>query len=113
MRGLYAALRANPIGFIIGLIGALVAGFMYLWENSEGFRNFWIGLWEAIKTAASWAWNIVLMPVFDPIGSLSSWVFNNIVAPAIARFRAALRLLGDVVSWLGHYITYQVWAAIS
>src|SRR5690606_41678386 len=64
---------------------------MYLWENSEGFRNFWIGLWEAIKTAVSWAWDNVLKPVFDAIGSLISWVINNIVAPAIARFRAALR----------------------
>jgi hypothetical protein len=24
---------------------------MYLWNNCEGFRNFWIGLWEGIKGA--------------------------------------------------------------
>lgn len=49
---LNAVMNANPIGLIILAITALVAGFMLLWDNCEGFRNFWIGLWEGIKTAA-------------------------------------------------------------
>ena len=49
---LNAVMNANPIGLIILAITALVAGFMILWNNCEGFRNFWIGLWEGIKTAA-------------------------------------------------------------
>jgi tape measure domain-containing protein len=48
---LWAVLMANPIIAIIALIMALVAGFMYLWNNCEGFRNFFIGIWEAIKSA--------------------------------------------------------------
>lgn len=48
-----AALKANPIGLIITAITALVAAFVYLWNNCEGFRNFWIGLWEGIKKAVS------------------------------------------------------------
>lgn len=50
---LNAALNANPIGIIITLIAALVAGFVALWNKSEGFRNFWIGLWEGIKNVVS------------------------------------------------------------
>lgn len=50
---LNAVMTANPIGLIILAITALVAGFMLLWNNCEGFRNFWIGLWEKIKTAAA------------------------------------------------------------
>jgi phage-related protein len=46
-------MEASPIGKVILLITALVAGFMLLWNNCEGFRNFWIGLWEGIKTAAN------------------------------------------------------------
>ena len=46
-----AVLAANPIGLIIIGITALVAGFVYLWNNCEGFRNFWINLWDKIKTA--------------------------------------------------------------
>ncbi|MGH4125094.1 MAG: phage tail tape measure protein [Clostridium sp.] len=39
----------GPIGITILIITALVAGFIYLWKNCEGFRNFWKSLWEGIK----------------------------------------------------------------
>ena len=31
-------------------IAALVAAFVHLWNTSKEFRNFWIGLWDGIKT---------------------------------------------------------------
>lgn len=46
---LNATLMANPIGLVVGAIGALVAAFVYLWNTSDGFRNFWIELWNNIK----------------------------------------------------------------
>ena len=52
-QALNIAMKANIIGLIIGAITALVAGFIYLWNNCEGFRNFWLGLWEVIKNAVS------------------------------------------------------------
>lgn len=52
-KALNVAMAANPIGLIIAGITALVAGFMYLWKNCEGFREFWINLWEKIKKATS------------------------------------------------------------
>ena len=48
---LNTVMAANPIGLVIAGITALVAGFMYLWKNSESFRQFWIDLWDNIKTA--------------------------------------------------------------
>lgn len=50
---LNAALSANPIGIVIVAIGALVAAFVILWNNCKGFRDFWIGAWNGIKTAFS------------------------------------------------------------
>ena len=49
---LNAVMNANPIAIVITVIAALVAAFIYLWNNCEGFRNFWIGLWAKIKEAA-------------------------------------------------------------
>mgnify|MGYP003301487996 CR=1 FL=1 len=52
------ALRANPIGLVISLLAGLVAGFVYLWNNNKGFRDFWLKMWDKIKsatgTAVSW-----------------------------------------------------------
>lgn len=48
---LNAAMSANPISLIVIAIAALVAAFVVLWNKSEGFRDFWIGLWEKIKEA--------------------------------------------------------------
>ena len=52
---LNTAMRANPIGLVVSLIAGLVAAFVYLWQNNEGFRNFWIALWDKIKSACGTA----------------------------------------------------------
>ena len=49
---LNAVMSANPIGIIIALIAGLVTAFILLWNKSEAFRNFWIGLWDDIKSVA-------------------------------------------------------------
>lgn len=46
---LNTTMLANPIMLIITAITALVAAFIYLWNNCDGFRQFWIDLWEKIK----------------------------------------------------------------
>lgn len=52
---LNAAMKANIIGLIVSLVIGLVAAFITLWKNNEGFRNFWINLWNKIKSACSTA----------------------------------------------------------
>lgn len=48
---LNTVMKANWIAIIISAVIALVGAFIYLWNTSEDFRNFWIGLWEGIKKA--------------------------------------------------------------
>lgn len=53
MATLNATMMANPIALIVALIAGLVAAFIYFWNTSDSFRQFWIGLWENIRSAAS------------------------------------------------------------
>lgn len=69
---LNVAMNANPIGIIITLVSALVSAFMYFWNTSEGFRNFWIDLWNKIKEACA--------PVIEFIKSTFILAWQNIKA---------------------------------
>ena len=54
-----AVLLANPIGLVVAAIAGLVAAFVYLWNNVEGFRNFWKSAWNTIKSLANSAWKSI------------------------------------------------------
>lgn len=82
---LNAVMNANPIGIVIGLITALTAGFIYLWNTSDSFRQFWINLWETIKTLVSNAVNAInstISNILNIISSTVSSVFNSIWSTA-------------------------------
>lgn len=77
---LNAAMSMNWIAIAIAGIIALVAGFVYLWNTSEDFRNFWIGLWDSIKdiagAVADWfkdAWDNTLKWVQNKWSGLTSF----------------------------------------
>lgn len=76
VKALNLAMRANIIGLIVSLIIGLVAAFVYLWKNNEGFRNFWLKMWEKIKSATSSAvkW---IKSKFDDLKGVVSRVKNT------------------------------------
>lgn len=55
VKALNVAMRANIIGLIVSLILGLVAAFIYLWKNNEGFRRFWLNMWAKIQSVAGTA----------------------------------------------------------
>ena len=69
---LSGAMNINPITLIIGAIGALVAAFIYLWNTSEGFRNFWINMWENVTSFFQNAWNVIVSFVTQTIPQMIS-----------------------------------------
>lgn len=69
---LNSAQLASPMTLIIGLIAGLVTAFVVLWNKSEAFRNFWIELWENIKSITS--------EVVTAVGDFFSGLWENIKA---------------------------------
>ena len=51
LSSLWAFMLANPITFVIAAIAALAVAFIVLWNKCEGFREFWINLWNTCKEA--------------------------------------------------------------
>lgn len=51
-----AAMSANPIVLVVGLITGLVAAIITLWNTNENFRVAVIRAWEKIKEVASDVW---------------------------------------------------------
>mgnify|MGYP003116006290 CR=1 FL=1 len=109
---LNAAMSANPIGLIIGLIAALVAGVVYAYTNFEWFRNIVDGAWQGIQQAASFAWNSVIKPVFDAI-----WGF--IQSQLVPVFQAYLSVVQTVwngivaaVQWAWNSVIKPIWDAL-
>ena len=85
VKGAFAALNAtmlaNPIVLIIAAIAALVAAFIYLWNNCDGFRQFWIDLWENVKQVAITVWNAIkefFSQVWEAIKTIFSTMFEVI-----------------------------------
>ena len=87
-----AAMLASPITWIVVGIMALVAAFVVLWNECEGFRNFWINLWETVSTwvektvkdIVNWfkqAWS----DIKNAFNTAISWIREKIIQP-IANF---------------------------
>lgn len=45
------AMNGGGFGLVLAGITALVTGFLYLWNTSDGFRKFWSKQWENIKAS--------------------------------------------------------------
>ena len=86
---LNTTMLANPITLIIAAIAALVAAFIYLWNNCEGFRNFWINLWNKIKAAASAAGE----GIKNAIGAVRDFIVNF-----VARVKAVFEGIRNFVT---------------
>lgn len=104
------ALRANPIGLVVSLIMGLVAAFLYLWKNNEGFRNFWIGLWNKIKSATSTAIGWIKNKFNDLQAGLNrvKTVFNGIQKTISDKMEAARKKVSDVIGKIKRFFPLSI-----
>ena len=118
VKGAFAALNttmlANPIVLIIAAIAALVAAFIYLWNNCDGFRQFWIDLWENVKLVAITAWNAIkefFAQVWEAIKTIFSTVFEVIKTLVTTYFNLYKTIIQTVFNVIKTVIT-TIWEAI-
>lgn len=125
------AMKMNVIGIVITAVAALVAGFIYLWNNCEGFRNFFIKMWEGIKTAfnatVEWfrtaiakisqffsdAWNKIksiwststIKSYFDAIWNTIKGIFSAVKAVLSGNFSDAWTAIKGVFAGWGDFFS--------
>lgn len=78
------AFSVNPIVLIVAAIAGLVAGFVLLWKKCEGFRNFWIGMWNGLKKVFSVVvnfikknWKNLLLVLVNPFAGAFKLLYDN------------------------------------
>ena len=115
VKGAFAALNttmlANPIVLIIAAIAALVAAFIYLWNNCDGFRQFWIDLWENVKQVAITVWNAIksfFSQVWEAIKTIFSTVFEVIKTLVTTYFNLYKTIIETVFNVIKTVIT-TIW----
>ena len=107
LKGIGAAMSANPIGVIVTAIAALTAGLVWFFTQTETGKQVWDAAWQGIQVAAAtvvdW-WNGVLVPAFSAAwdlitqgagaaGGVLGDVWNGILAAA-----------SPVVDWFGQHV---------
>lgn len=127
--GMNAAMLANPIGLIVALIAGLVVAFIYLWNNVEGFRKFWIDTWNKIKSIASDAGKAIAKYFSEAWKSIkSSWssvtkffsgiwsgitkIYANVKSWFADRFRQAWNGIKSVWNGVGSFFR-GIWSSVT
>lgn len=129
---------ANPIGVVVVAIGALVAGLIYAYKNSETFRNIVNAVWAAIKTAigatVSWITGTAVPFIVKAWGAIESaalFLWHNVIEPVwhgiqavigvavtivkgyIAALKFEFGIISSVALFLWHNIFQPVFAGIA
>ncbi|MFI0138778.1 transglycosylase SLT domain-containing protein [Streptomyces luteogriseus] len=109
-------LNANPIVRIAVLIGVLIGAVVLAYQKWGWFRTAVQETWEAIQTAALWAWDNVLKPVFfalrdvlSAVGTVALWLWQNVLQPVFTAIWLAARVLFAIVVTA---VLTPIWLAI-
>lgn len=94
LSSLWGVLSANPILLVVAAVAALVAGFLYLWNNCEGFREFWTNLWDNLKQIVSGAVDGI-KNFFSGIVDFISNNWQGLLLLLVNPFAGAFKLLYD------------------
>lgn len=92
---LNAVFSLSPIGLVTAAIAALVVAFVMLWNKSDAFRGFWIGLWDNIVNVTTTVvekikgafdlvinffkdnWQSILLFILNPFAGVFNILYNK------------------------------------
>lgn len=97
-----AALMANPIGIVIAAIALLVGAFVLLWNKCEGFRNFFINMWEGIKKIGSSVADFI-GGIFERKINTVKGIINAVISIINGAIGAINKLKVDIPEWVPKY----------
>lgn len=108
---LNAALSANPIVLVVALIAGLIAAIVLLWNNSEEFRNFVTGAFDAIMSVAQTVIDAIVnfftATVPNAIGVVVGF-FQNLWNTIVSVFNGALSTVSGFVGNVVRFFTSDV-----
>lgn len=130
----------SPIGLALVAIAALVAGFVWLYQNNEtvrvGVQAAWTAIgsfitttWTAVIQPAlaalwgfitntvipviQWLWNNVVKPVFTALGAFIAFTWTNVIKPVLTALWGFIsNILAPVIIWLWNNIVKPAFAGI-
>ena len=82
-----------PVLIIIGVIAALAAGFAYLWETSDSFRESMTGVWEQLQGSFS-----QLGETFSALLAQLMPILTTLVTTVLTQFASLLEVLLPVLA---------------
>lgn len=101
-KALNAAFKANPIGLVVTAIGLLVTAFVTLWNKCEGFRNFFINMWEGIKKIGSSVADFI-GGIFESKINTAKGIINAVISLINGAIGAINKLKVDIPEWVPKY----------
>lgn len=124
---LKAAFITSPIGWIILAIAALVAGFIYLWNKSAAFRDFFIGIWTAIRTAFTavanalvTAWQATLnalttawQATVGVIVMVAMWIWDHGLKQVVTIIVAAFQVAWNIIVFIVQTAVFIIMAVVT
>lgn len=105
--GLNTAIRANPMGWLIGLIGLLIAAGVLLVKNFETVKLVMMNVWNVLVGAAEWGVNAYLTYAnfmlsvykfaFDSIEFAGKSIWNGILSAGQAGINGFIGLIEKMI----------------